>query len=212
MADAMALDDDLAAAGDGGEQLLGLARVELAQQMGGAAVDEARGQPLVERVRQFVLDLAGAGLPVRRSAPSRLGRRCRRRRGCQPGVASACRVAVRALKAAIWPASQSVGRCLAGDVTEDAGAQAGVGLVGELAKIGDLTSVPEQPGMPAALRQGADFRLAGQRDKCLQVRGVIAFHQRGARRRRGQAGQQGVDPAKSSSLLRQHSCSSLSNV
>ena len=71
-ADGVALDDDLAAAGHRREQLLGLARLQPAHQMRGAAVDEAAGQPLVQRVRQQVLDLARAALPVRRCpAPSR---------------------------------------------------------------------------------------------------------------------------------------------
>ena len=66
MADRVALHDDLAAAGDGGEQLLALAGVEAAHQVRGAAVDEAAGQALVQGVGQHVLDLARAALPVRR--------------------------------------------------------------------------------------------------------------------------------------------------
>ena len=66
MADRMAFHHHLAAAGDGGEQFLALGRLEPAHQLRGAAVDETRGEALVQGVGQLVLDLAGAGLPVRR--------------------------------------------------------------------------------------------------------------------------------------------------
>ena len=65
VADRMAFHHDLAAARHGRQQLVVLARVQPAHQHGGAAVDEAGGQPLVQGVRQPVLDLAGAALPVR---------------------------------------------------------------------------------------------------------------------------------------------------
>ena len=61
MADRMALDHHLATAGDGGEQFL-LGVVQLADEMGGAAVDEARRQRLVQRVGDHVLGAAGIGL------------------------------------------------------------------------------------------------------------------------------------------------------
>ena len=50
VADRVALDDDLAARGNGGQQLGGVWVVEPAHQHGRAAVDEARGQLLVQGV------------------------------------------------------------------------------------------------------------------------------------------------------------------
>ena len=50
MADRLGADADLAVGGDGDRQRVGAARADVADQHGGAAVDEALGQPLVERV------------------------------------------------------------------------------------------------------------------------------------------------------------------
>ena len=61
--DGMTLDHDLAPGGDGAQQLLAIDLVQPAHEVRGAAVDEAGGQPLMQRVRQQVLDLARAGLP-----------------------------------------------------------------------------------------------------------------------------------------------------
>ena len=68
-ADRMALDDDLAAAGDGGQQFLAVACLQAAHQMGGAAIDEAGGQPLMQGVGQHVLDFARAS-PANGRCPS----------------------------------------------------------------------------------------------------------------------------------------------
>ena len=60
--DGMALDHDLAALADVGLEHRVLAQP--AHQHAGATVDEALGQPFVQRVRQLVLDRAGHALPV----------------------------------------------------------------------------------------------------------------------------------------------------
>ena len=71
MADRLGPDADLAIGGDGDRQRVGAARADVAHQHRGAAVDEALGQPFVERVGQAALDRAralgpfgGVGEPV----------------------------------------------------------------------------------------------------------------------------------------------------
>ena len=66
VADRLGPDADFAVGGDGHRQRIGAARADVAHQHGGAAVDEALGQPLVERVGQPRLDLARALGPFRR--------------------------------------------------------------------------------------------------------------------------------------------------
>ena len=84
----MALDDDLAGAGDRAHQRAAV--LHAAQQMGLAAVDEALGQDAMERVGELVLDGAGALLPMRRDRPaSRRDARYRSRCGygrCAPSA------------------------------------------------------------------------------------------------------------------------------
>ena len=58
MADRLGPDADLAIGGDGDRQRIGAARADVADQHRGAAVDEALGQPLVQRVGQAALDRA----------------------------------------------------------------------------------------------------------------------------------------------------------
>ncbi len=60
VADRLRADADLAVGGDGHRQGVGAARADVADEHGGAAVDEALGQPLVQRVAQPRFDLAGA--------------------------------------------------------------------------------------------------------------------------------------------------------
>ena len=71
MADRLGPDADLAIGGDGHRQRVGAVRADVAHQHRGAAVDEALGQPFVERVGQAALDRAralgpfgGVGEPV----------------------------------------------------------------------------------------------------------------------------------------------------
>ena len=65
LADRMPLHHHLAARGDGGEQLLPrtFRLLQPAHQMRGPAIDEARGQPLVQRVGEQVLGLPRPRLP-----------------------------------------------------------------------------------------------------------------------------------------------------
>ena len=60
MADRLGADAHLTVGGDRNRQRIGAARTDVADQHRGAAVDEALGQPLVQRVRQPRLDLARA--------------------------------------------------------------------------------------------------------------------------------------------------------
>ena len=60
MADRLRADADFPVAGDGHWKRIGAARADVADQHRGAAVDKALGQPLVKRVAQSRLDLAGA--------------------------------------------------------------------------------------------------------------------------------------------------------
>ena len=50
MADRLRADADLAVGGDRHRKRVGAARADVADQHGGAAVDEALGQPLVQRI------------------------------------------------------------------------------------------------------------------------------------------------------------------
>ena len=96
-------------------------------------------------------------------------------------------------RAAIWLASQS-GRqaSLASDVAEDSSAEPGVRVVGELAEIRDLASLPEQSDPPSPLRQAPNFGLAGERRQRLEIARVVAADEAGTGRRSGQAGEQPV--------------------
>ena len=61
MADRLGADADFAIGGDGDRQRVGAARADVADEDRGAAVDEALGQPFVERVAdRRAFDLAGA--------------------------------------------------------------------------------------------------------------------------------------------------------
>ncbi len=60
----MALDDDLAGPGDGADQRAAI--LEPARQHGMPAVDEALGQPVMQGIRQAILDRPAALLPMDR--------------------------------------------------------------------------------------------------------------------------------------------------
>ena len=60
VADRLRADADLAVGGNGHGQGIGAARADVADENGGAAVDEALGEAFVQRVAQTGFDLAGA--------------------------------------------------------------------------------------------------------------------------------------------------------
>ena len=64
IADRVPFDDHLAAPGHGGKPFLAFGSLQPAHQMRRAPVDEAGGQPLVERIGEQVFGLPGALLPV----------------------------------------------------------------------------------------------------------------------------------------------------
>ena len=164
--------------------------------MRGAAIDEARGQPLVQRVRQPVLDLAGAALPVRRRrAASRRGRRYRSRRARRRAAASACRCRRRCGRARrSGRPTQSVGSRRSRTTWRNTRAHSRTWLSSAiLRKSGIWQASHSSRTRRAAAREVADLRLARQRRQRLQVGGVVAAHQAGPRRRRGQAAEQRVD-------------------
>ena len=188
-ADGVALDDDLAAAGDRRQQLLGLARLQPAHQVRGAAVDEAAGQPLVQRVRQQVLDLARPALPVRAVLhPVAAGGDVGPHPHAGEPLHQRVDVAVRAGQRADLP-GKPVGRqtLVARDVAEHPGAELGVRVVRQLAEVGDLAGLPQPPHHPPPVREAADVRLARQGGQRLQVGRVVALDQARAGRRRHQA-------------------------
>ena len=75
MADRLGPDADLAVRGDGHRQRVGAARADVAHQHRGAAVDEALGQPLVQRVATAALRPRAFARPIWR------GRRASRSAG-----------------------------------------------------------------------------------------------------------------------------------
>ncbi len=110
-ADLVAFDHDLAAAGDGGEEILAVVGFQPAHQVGGAAVDEAGGEAFVQGVGEQVLDLAGTGLQVGGVAdPVGPGGDVGPDADAGEALHQGVEVAVGRARAAMLPAIQSVGR------------------------------------------------------------------------------------------------------
>ncbi|CAH0304574.1 hypothetical protein ROS9278_04677 [Roseomonas sp. CECT 9278] len=193
-ADRMALDHHLAAAGDGGEQFL-LGIVHLADQVGGAAVDEARGQGFVQRVAHHVLGAPRIGLQPRRVVDPVVAR------GDIGPDADGADARHQGIEVAIGAfqhrqrSHQPVARQLAvaRQVGEQLAAQRGVAVIGQLAEIRHLAGFPQQPHARHRVGQVAHIGVARQ---CLErdvVDRVVAFRQPGLRRACRQAAQQRVD-------------------
>ena len=83
VADRLRPDADLAVGGDGDRKRVRSARADVADQDGGAAVDEALGQPFVQRVRRAAPRPRGCARPIWPARPaSRRGARYRPSCGC----------------------------------------------------------------------------------------------------------------------------------
>ena len=193
-ADGVALDDDLAAAGDRRQQFLGLARLQPAHQMRGAAIDEAAGQPFVQRVRQQFLDLARPALPVRAvQHPVAAGGDIGPHPHAGEPLHQRVDVAVRAGQRADLR-GKPVGRqtLVARDVAEHPGAELGVRVVRQLAEVGDLAGLPQPPHHPPPVREAADVRIVRQGGQRFHIGRVVALDQARAGRRRHQRGEQRV--------------------
>ena len=198
-ADRMALDDDLAAAGHRGQQVLRLDTLQPAHQVRGAAIDEtgwsgARAGRRTAGPRPRARGPASAGCP----APNRYARRCRTRRARRRAAASACRYRHRRGPArAIWPASQSVGSRPSRAMWPNTRAHRRVWVSSaSLRKSGIWQASHSRRTIAAAVRQPADVRIARQRGQCLQVGRVVALDQAGSGRRRHQRRQQRVHMAE----------------
>ena len=113
MADRLGADADFAVGRDGHRQRVGAARADVADQHRGAAVDEALGQPFVQRVAEPGLDLARALGPFRRVRPaSRSGGRYRPSCGSRRGGRRAPRCRPLTLSSrATSAANHSCGMC-----------------------------------------------------------------------------------------------------
>jgi hypothetical protein len=192
--DRVALHHDLAATGYRREQLLLLASFQPAHQVRGAPVDEAAGQPIMQRIREQVFDLAGTTLPVR-AVLHPVGPRGDVRPDADTGQPLHQRVDI-----AIGPRQrtdlpgQPVSRqvLVLGDMAEYARAEPCVRVIGQLAEVGDLAGIPEAANHPAPPRQTPGLGLAGQRGECLEIGGVFTLDQARPWRRRQQAGEQRI--------------------
>jgi hypothetical protein len=154
--DRVALHHHLALAGDGGEQLL-LRVVQAADEVGGAAVHEARGEALVQGVRHrvlggagLVLEAGGVAQPIGAGGdvgPDADGGEARHQR---------VEVALDVAECGDLPGHPLVRqRAVLGQVAEDAAAERGVAVVGQLAEVRHLAGFPEQADAGAAARPRA---------------------------------------------------------
>ncbi len=153
-ADRLALDLDLAGAADRGQQLA--RRGEPLHQESRAAIDEALGDAVVQRVGEPVLDGARALLPLRGvGEPVRRDARYRSRCGYARCASSACRYRRRRGRAgSTWPATQSTGSrsVRPAQMAIDLPEEARMGVAHHLAEVGDLADLPEQPHRVAGWR------------------------------------------------------------
>ena len=165
-------------------------------QDGGALVDEALGQPLMERVGETVLDPPCPFLPVQRlvepvAAVGHIG----------PGAdirdpAGQCAdIAGRPVDPRDLPFDP--GRrnppLAPGQVHENAADQAVVRLAQNLAEIGNLAAFPQQGDGRRVVEAGAQAGLARQRSQGAEVFRFARRHEIGRRRRQRQALDQRID-------------------
>ena len=190
----VALNHHLALPGDGGEKIL-LGVVEAADQMGGAAVHKAGGEALMQRVAHRILGRAGGFLlharvphPIGAGGdigPDANGRKARHQRieiTLGAGAGGDLRGDPVGGQAAILA-----------EMREDARHEARVGVVRQLAEIGDLAGLPQLGHTPARRGELADALLAGQQAQRDVVDGVMALGEARLGRGGAQAVKQGFD-------------------
>ena len=189
----MAFHQHLARAPDGGEELLLV--LQTLDENGGAPVDEALGQALVQGIGQLVLDGARTLLPVAGVA--------------QPIVAvgnegpgsdvidagdQGVDVAVTAIQPRDLGTDPVLGQqaVLAHEHLVDSRQEAGMGFAQLLAEIGNLTDLPQQLHRLAGAGEARDLRVPRERQQRQMVVGIAFAQQLRHRRRHFQALDQGA--------------------
>ena len=193
-ADRMTFHQHLALARHRREQLL-LPVVQAADQMRGAAVDEAGDQAFMQRVGDIVLRLARfrlVGCGIRQ--PVDAGRDVGPDADIREPRHQRIQVALDVVEAGDGARDPFIRQAaFLRQMTEDPADQPRVAVIRDLAEIGDLAGLPQQPHPRPPLGEAADLLLPRQGVQGDVVDGVVALREACHRRRRAERGEQPID-------------------